>query len=390
MEIIKTYLRQPKYAALAAFLAGLLIGWFVIGYWLWPVQWVDADLVDLRADVQERTMYQVIESYAFNGNDEAALASWSAFGEDAVTVYAAVKQSGKIPAENLAYFESLISAAGQAVPIVETGDPVVTEGEPVAGEEEPVAAEEQPALPVVPQVEPEQPRNRLTSIIGFILGFLVILLLGGMGVVAYFLFFKSKKTGQTKRQSSAPAANARRGRVSPVAAVASDDDEFEEEDFLPQTAVAGGATKPAGRFTKKFVTEYVYGNDLYDDTFSIDAGSGEFLGEFGVGISDTLGNTEPRNVTAFEVWLFDKNDVQTVTKVLMSEYAMRDPAILQRLEVKGEPVQIRPDSVVSLETATLRLDARILDVAYGRASQPENSFIQQMQVELTITSQQPF
>jgi len=86
--------------------------------------------------------------------------------------------------------------------------------------------------------------------------------------------------------------------------------------------------------------------------------------------------------------LFDKNDVQTVTKVMMTDYAMNNPSILQRLEVKGEPVQIRPDLVVTLETATLLLEARILDVTYGRGGQAQNSYVQQMQVELTITSRE--
>jgi hypothetical protein len=44
-------------------------------------------------------------------------------------------------------------------------------------------------------------------------------------------------------------------------------------------------------------------------------------GECGVGISETIGVGDPKKVTAFEVWLFDKNDIQTVTKVLMSAHA---------------------------------------------------------------------
>ena len=88
----------------------------------------------------------------------------------------------------------------------------------------------------------------------------------------------------------------------------------------------------------QFMTTYMQGDDLYDDSFSIDSPSGEFLGECGVGISDTVGVGDPKKVTAFEVWLFDKNDIQTVTKVLMSEHAFNDQNIRQRLASKGEPV----------------------------------------------------
>jgi hypothetical protein len=37
----------------------------------------------------------------------------------------------------------------------------------------------------------------------------------------------------------------------------------------------------------QFMTTYMLGDDLYDDSFSIDAPTGEFLGECGVGISET-------------------------------------------------------------------------------------------------------
>ena len=34
---------------------------------------------------------------------------------------------------------------------------------------------------------------------------------------------------------------------------------------------------------------------------------------------------EPKKVAALEIWLFDKNDIKTATKVLMSEHAYNDP-----------------------------------------------------------------
>jgi len=68
----------------------------------------------------------------------------------------------------------------------------------------------------------------------------------------------------------------------------------------------------------QFMTTYMLGDDLFDDSFSIDSPTGEFLGECGVGISEAIGVGEPKKVAAYEIWLFDKNDIQTVTKVLMS------------------------------------------------------------------------
>jgi hypothetical protein len=151
----------------------------------------------------------------------------------------------------------------------------------------------------------------------------------------------------------------------------------------PQTAeypeyVATGEEPPLSQF----MTTYQVGNDLYDDSFSIDSPVGEFLGECGVGISETIGVGDPKKVTAFEVWLFDKNDIQTVTKVLMSQHAFDDEATRQRLSAKGEPVTAEAGREMILETATLRLQARVVDMSYGSGALPSESFFERMTLEL--------
>jgi hypothetical protein len=134
----------------------------------------------------------------------------------------------------------------------------------------------------------------------------------------------------------------------------------------------------------QFMASYKAGDDLFDDSFSIDSPSGEFLGECGVGISETIGIGVPKKVTAFEVWLFDKNDIQTVTKVLMSAHAFNDPTIRQKLEAKGEPFQANSGGQTVLETATLRLVARVVDMAYGQGALPESSYFDSLVLELAI------
>jgi hypothetical protein len=134
----------------------------------------------------------------------------------------------------------------------------------------------------------------------------------------------------------------------------------------------------------QFMTTYMAGDDLYDDSFSIDSPSGEFLGECGVGISDTIGSGDPKKVTAFEVWLFDKNDIQTVTQVAMSTHAFNDPTIRQKLESKGEPVLAEAGKKIVLETATLQLEARLVDLNYGQGALPANSYFERLTLELAI------
>ena len=124
----------------------------------------------------------------------------------------------------------------------------------------------------------------------------------------------------------------------------------------------GGESEPLATFR----TIYTTGDDMYDDSFSIETPSGDFVGECGVGIGDLIGVGEPKKVSAFEVWLFDKNDIQTVTKVLMSHHAHSDQGIRNRLAAKGDPVEAESGGVVTLETASLLVEARIVDMMYGK------------------------
>ena len=89
---------------------------------------------------------------------------------------------------------------------------------------------------------------------------------------------------------------------------------------------------------------------------------------------------------AFEVWLFDKNDIRTVTKVLMSEHAFRDEALKSRLAAKGEPVLVQQGDVVQMETASLVVTARVVDMAYGGGALPPNSYFERLTIELAAYS----
>jgi len=64
----------------------------------------------------------------------------------------------------------------------------------------------------------------------------------------------------------------------------------------------------------QFVTTYLLNDDVYDESFAIELPSNEFLGETGAGISKTLTDGKPKLVTAMELWVFDKNDIRTVTR----------------------------------------------------------------------------
>jgi hypothetical protein len=132
----------------------------------------------------------------------------------------------------------------------------------------------------------------------------------------------------------------------------------------------------------QYMSTYVLGDDLYDDSFSIETPAGEFLGECGSGISETIGVGDPKKVTATEVWLFDKNDIRTITKVWMSEHAYNDQALRTKLAPKGEAVLATPNAITTLETQTLRVRVRVVDLQYGEGALPPHSFFERLTVEI--------
>jgi hypothetical protein len=132
----------------------------------------------------------------------------------------------------------------------------------------------------------------------------------------------------------------------------------------------------------QFMTTYLQGDDLYDDSFSIETPSGDFLGECGVGIAEALTEEGKKRVQAFEVWLFDKNDIRTVTKVLMSESAFNNESIRAKLAPKGEAVLVKNGDRIGLETASLRIQARIVDMGYMPGTTPANNIMDRITIEL--------
>jgi len=312
---------------------GLIIG-LIIAWGLWPVEVIDTEVQTMRADLQQDYLAMTLQAFALTSNVQQAQQRWSQLGPDKEKYLEIFKANppANVSAEVVNQFATVVQA-GQPVKPVQPG----------AGVEE---AAEKPAAGA--------PSGLMTI---FIILCVLTLVIGG--IAAYLLLFRNRQPALASNRGGTVSTGT--GQVmEPVA--------YEGQE--PPIA--------------QYLTTYVLGNDLYDDSFSIDSASGEFLGECGVGISETIGVGDPKKVTAFEVWLFDKNDIQTVTKVLMSQHAFNDPSISQRLTSKGEPVLAEPNKRVVLETATLQLEARVVNMNYGQGALPANSFFEQFTLELQI------
>jgi hypothetical protein len=329
---------------------GLILG-LIIGWGIWPVQWTDAAAVHLRPDLRADYLRRSILAYGLTGDASIAVNAWRELGESATETLSAVQSDPRyLTAEQIASYLEVVEGEAISIPEEEPTD--------VSGEE-------------------EGGTNWL--LLG---GICVVLLLVIAGVV-YFFIIRGRSSAEPQQEP-----------LQPRQAMPPQEQEmemgYEEEDYgyRPQPMEQEPVEMPMQQGQQmpvaQFMTTYMFGDDLYDDSFSIDAPTGEFLGECGVGISDTVGVGEPKRVTAFEVWLFDKNDIQTVTKVVMSEHAFEDSKIRMRLESKGEPVLAEPGKQVLLETATLQLEARIVDMNYGEGAAPDQSFFQRLTLELAV------
>jgi len=320
MDAVRNQLTRPLVVGIVSFVVGVLIGLIVLGWWLWPVKWTDASPQQLQKDYQTDYLRMAIDAYIKNQDAQLAKARWDYLGNKANDALARVK-----------------------------ADPLKLKTEEITAFQTAVSAK--------PAAEAAAKKAGFPIWIVLVILCVVTLLIAG-GIIVFVLFRGGKVTGiRTPAQQAEEAKRAAQA-----------------------TDYSTSETPPIAQF----MASYKQGDDLFDDSFSIDSPSGEFLGECGVGISETIGVGDPKKVTAFEVWLFDKNDIQTVTKVLMSAHAFGDDAVKQRLAAKGEPVEAKTGEKVVLETQTLKLEARVVDMTYGEGALPPESFFDQAILELAI------
>ncbi len=326
--------RQPLLVALVAFIAGLIIGLPVLGWGLWPVEWKDSDIAHLRGDLKQEYARLVANAYALDQSTEGlnlAKTRLDALGPGAAQVLADAEASATgADKVRLSALRTVLEGTGELANL--GGGAAPASSGLLAGL----------ALPLL--------ACGAVIIVG-VVGMLLYLRMGGS-----FGRKPAVKPGRGMAMGGQPA---------------------EMEAMMPAVATPFGEPPVA-----RFMTTYTLGDDQYDDSFSIDGPDGSFFGECGMGISETVGVGDPKKVTAFEVWLFDKNDIRTVTKVMMSEHAFRDEALKSRLAAKGEPIQAAAGDTVSLETASLLVTARVVDMAYGGGALPPSSFFERMTVEL--------
>ncbi len=327
MNNFRELLKKPAALILLSAVIGILIG-LAWGWWIQPVEWKDASPALLHPVYREQYLRMAIDSFAVNRDVELAVKRFEALGPYGHAV-----------------LDTIISNPGSQDPVA-------------------IASYAEIVRSVVPAPTPAEaaPSPTPNPIVRPLVIILAVLAVGGVGymIIRYLLPIFRRSGG---------------GALTPAQQARQLSRQTEMTDY-----VAMGEEPPIAQF----MTTFVIGDDLFDDSFSIENPAGEFMGECGIGISETIGVGEPKKVTAFELWLFDKNDIQTVTKVLMSRHAFEDPATYQRLQNKGEPVLAELEKQIVLETAALQLVATIADMGYGQGALPAESFFDRLTLEIAV------
>jgi len=329
MDFIVAFIKKLPWVQIGLFVLGLVLG-LLWAYQIDPVKFVDATPSYLRTDLQEDYLRMTIDSYRLNPDPDLAVRRWQGLGVGAQQAFDAVQKNPQKTDP------AVIKNYGELITKVLSGQAAAPGGDTGSSS------------------------TKNLIIIGA-----VVLVLGVLGAGGFYLYRLLGKRGS--------------GEVTPTMQAVEMSRKAEKTNF-EQLGLAPPITQT--------MTTYVLGDDLYDESFSIDTQAGEFMGEYGVGVSEAIGVGEPKKVTALEIWLFDKNDIKTATKVLMSKHAFNDPAIRARLEPKGELVIVEPQSQVLLETATLQLLATVVDLEYGHGALPADSYFERITLELAIWPRQ--
>jgi hypothetical protein len=336
MDAIRNMLKRPLIVALLSALVGLVVGLI----WAWgimPVQWTDVPPDKLGSVYQEDYLRMVIDSYGVNQNSRLALMRWEALGPNAPSLLATiVSNAGSQDVSAIVAFSQLVQAPTTGA----TGE-TPTEATPTAAASGRVIG------------------SSILTVAAIIIGILAV------GGVIYFLFRLLRP--MTKR--SGEASPARRA-----------------SDFNKQAELTDYSDMGDDQPVSQFIMTYMFGDEHFDESKSIELPNGEFLGECGVGIAKTIGVGElesPPRVAAFEVWVFDHVMNKTATKILVSNYAYDNTSFLGDLSAK-ELVLAQPEGRFVLETEALRMFVQIAYMEYGQGPLPDESYFEHLSLEIAV------
>ena len=333
MEIVKmivlSVVKSKPFIIVFFLLVGLAAG-LIYAWQIDPATWTDTDPYDMRQAHQEAYVLMAADSFDISNDVEQArqrFAGWPPQELSALMASLMTKYQEQGPAVEAQRVQQLAEALEVQIGVAATPQPSPTPRSPLGG------------LSLGSCLIP-------LAAVGLVLA-----------VVAVFLYLRSR----------GPSAR--------------------PEPFVPDRDVLREGEE--GIAPLVFESTYNLGDDRFDESFGIEVG-GDFWGECGMAASEVIEAGPPEKVTAFEVWIFDKDEIRTVTKVLMSEHAYEDENLRFKLTTKGDVVRAAQGQRMVLETRGLRANVVVTDFAYGsEPGLPPNSHFAGLAVSFMVVKQEP-
>jgi len=329
--MLRTNLKPLLIGAAVGLVLGILLGMLL--FWgVWPVKWTDASSYDLAPAARAEYVGLVADSAALDRDYARAaklLEPWT------------VEEKQQAFADEI----NVLEGAGRTDKAQNVRDlGLILQ------------------IPSEPLPSPVNPPGLLDRLRVPCLVFVLVLLALVLAVLGLRLLQKERAARETSPSEETLRPARTRPEVAPV-----------------------GESGPATA-TGHWITTYKMGESAYDESFPIETASGEYLGECGVGISELLNASD--RVTAFEVWLFDKSDIRTVTRVLLSEHAFYDEALRAKLAAKGEVMLAEVGVPIILDTSNLQVQAKVTELQYWTGDQPANSVFSKLTIELMLAARE--
>lgn len=333
-----------------AFIVGLLLGWIVLGWWLFPVQWGGTLVQDLQPADKKVFIATEAEALALTQDSAMAVERLQGLGtqQEVAQLAAEVIQDATSKGDLITVdrITQLAAKTGLTLPSL--------------------------TVPVTPVAEAEPAQEQNGSVLLTLLG---VLLLGGGIVLAAWLLLRrrSPQVAETETDWQSAETPAKPASYPPT----------QTADRAPPVASNVSGDLQVGQ---EYSATFHQGDVEYDQSFDIEAPDGSYWGECGLTMSELV-NGDPNRVTALEVWLFDKSDIRTVTKVLMTDYAYGNQALRDKLSSKGDALLLSPDMGFVLDAQTLRLLGKVVAQEYDDSAAPPRSTLRRLSVQLKVIRQ---
>ncbi len=333
-----------------AFIVGLLLGWIVLGWWLFPVQWGGTLVQDLQPAAKKVFIGTEAEALALTQDGAKAVERLQGLGtqQEVAQLAAEVIQDATSKGDLVTVdrVTQLAAKTGLTLPSLTT--------------------------PVTPVAEAQPAQGRNGSVLPTLLG--ILLLGGGIALAAWLLLRRrSPQEARTEPAWQSVETPAKPASYPPT----------QTADRAPPVASSASGDLQVGQ---EYSATFHQGDVEYDQSFDIEAPDGSYWGECGLTMSELV-NGDPNRVTALEVWLFDKSDIRTVTKVLMTDYAYGNQALRDKLSSKGDALLLSPDMGFVLDAQTLRLLGKVVAQEYDESSAPPRSTLRRLSVQLKVMRQ---